>query len=852
MKLLYRFALLVISILLFIPTYLSAQNYSGGGGGNPSSQGAAPAIGKIKGIVRDSISQSPIEFATISLYRTDKLVGGCLSDISGNFVLPELQPGNYRLKIDFIGYRAKEVPVELSFKEGTEKYIGEIALGSTSILLNEAEIVANKSVMASNIDKKVFLADQLMTSQAGTASDVLSNVPSVTTDADGKASLRGSENVTILIDGRPSGLAGTNLSQLPANIIHSIEVITNPSAKYDPDGTSGIINIILKKNARQGFSGQTTIGAGAGLINDAKLANGNVQLNYQTEKFNISSNATLRYDDRPSYSSSYREVTLPDNPNGIPTAYYRQKGEFNDKNLTGNVRLGLDYTPNEKNTFSVAATYGATQRENITHLEYLTLNTDQSLSALSIRTGEEDKPNQTLDLNANFRHEFGKPKHFISLDVFNSASSNDGSANYKQQVYNTDYTPQNILPTLQHDIPLSSQNTTTAQLDFSYPMGKGSLLELGAKTQIRTNDNDYRLQLFDYTTNSYVDNLLRSNHFVYDENIYALYATVATKLEKFGYKLGLRAEQVVAHGDLLTTNEAFDNDYFSLFPTANLSYELNSKQQIQLSYSRRINRPQPQNLNPFADISDPLNIRMGNPYLQPEYVNSFDLGYAQQFADNKYSITTSLYYRRTDNSFVRTLSVSNGINPATGDSTALLLVQMNNAGYSDNYGLEFALNATPSNALSFNFSTNVFRNDLNTEGLEVGQSSSLIMATFKLIASYKLPAGFDVQLSGFANTPRNTPQGRVKTMGSGEVSIRKKIMKGKGTLNLTINDIFNTQRFAVRAEDTELTQEFWRKRETRLANLSFTYRFGKNEQKKKRTDRPEIQRSNDMPDSGGF
>lgn len=831
--------------LLFFCALLVAQNMWAQPG---RPEGGMPPIGKITGSVLDSITNQAVEFATISLFRGDKLVGGSISNEQGEFVLTELTPGDYRLQIGFIGYRDRQITLSLNPQIGLQRNVGTIQLASSSVLLNEAEIIATKAVMASNIDKKVFYADQLLSSQAGTVSDILNNVPSVTTDTDGKPSLRGNENVMVLIDGKPSGLAGTNLSQLPASSIQAIEVITNPSAKYDPDGTAGIINIILKKNTKLGFSGQTTVGGGVGLINDIQQGNGNVQLNYGGDKISVSSNMGLRYENRPAYSRNYREVSLPDNPNGDEITYYQQNGTSEDQNLSGSARLGLDYMPNEKNTFSVAANYTKAQRDNTSETNYQTLDAAKNLTQLSIRNNIEDKPSQTIDLNANYRREFGKPQNYLSFDLLHSDARNKGQTNSTQQRYNTDYTPQNTPPALQLDLLDNRLTTDIAQLDYAQPLGKGSLFEAGARAQFRKSDSEFNSQFFDNNASAYYNDSTRINHFVYDENIYAAYATIASKPNKFGYKLGLRAEQVIASGEEMISKDQFDNNYFSLFPSANLSYELTDKQQIQLSYSRRINRPQPSQLNPFTDLSDPLNLRLGNPNLQPEYINSFDLGYATKLANDRYNITAAIYYRRTDNAIVRTLSVSNGINPATGDSSAILRVQFNNAGYSNNYGLEFVLNAAPTNAFNFNINANVFRNELNVTGLEIGQSNSLWMANFKLIATYKLPAGIDLQLSSNINTPRNTPQGRVLPMGQTELSVRKKVLKGAGTLTLNVADIFDTMRFKVTAEDDSLVQEVVRKRQSRFANLSFTYRFGKTD-KKKRSERPEMPR-NDMPDMG--
>lgn len=771
---------------------------------------------KVIGIVRDSLSNQMLEYATVSLFRDSSLVSGGISNHKGEFTLLNISPGLYRLKIDFVGYSPKYISFNLLTKDNKlEKNIGTVLLASSDITLSTTTIVATKSVMASSVDKKVFYAEQLLTAQGGTITDVLNNVPSVTIDNDGKPSLRGSENVTVLIDGKPSGLAGTNLSQIPASNIKAIEVITNPSAKYDPDGTAGIINIILKKNTLQGFNGQATVGGGT-----PKQFTSALQLNYLVGKWNFSSNGNVRFDERNAWSHSYRYFTL--NPN---LSALLQNTDFVNKSVNYSGRFSVDYYLNEKSTISSAITYNQNNKNQFGSTIYEQYDLSNNLDSLYRRDQSEIGPNKTFDVTVNFRHDFEQGKqHYLAVDITRSASLNE--TDWLFDNYSLDRNTQEILTILpvQKDFNLQDNTVITSFLDYARPLGKKMQLEAGAKNIRRKWDNNYQSTLIEGSV--VTNNLPMTNHFVYDETLYALYTTVAAQMKGWQWKLGLRAEQMFTQGNLLTTNDVFDNDYFSLFPTGNLSFELNKHQQIQLSYSRRINRPQPNALNPFQDVSDPYNQRYGNPALQPEYVHSIDLGYNWRFMEDKMNFTTSAYYRRTDNGFVRILKT---------DSLGVLRVKLENAAISTNYGLESSLIGSPFNWWNFNLSANVFRNELDVSNLDPALNNTNMMAIIKIINTWKIAYGIDIQLSSWYNTPRNTPQGKIVSMGSTDINIRKRLWNGKGNISLTVNDIFDMTRFGVNANGEGFSQNFERKRQTRTAMLTFLYKFGKSGQEGKKS-----------------
>lgn len=835
----YRYSSLLC--LFFLQLSLMAQYPQQGGGGNGQE---APAIFKVSGAVIDSTAGTPMEYVPVSLLKGEQLINGGLTDAGGRFEIAGLRPGKYNLKVEFIGFKTKFMPVELSFKgrgSSTEKSIGNIYLSSSSIEMQEVVVQGQKSYMASAIDKKVYRTDQLMSSISGTATDVLNNVPSISVDTDGKPSLRGQENVTILIDGRPSGLTGANLSNLPATNIVAIEVITNPSAKFDPDGTAGIINIIMKKSASKGINGQATIGTTLNTGAKGPIRNGyngNLQLNYGVGKFNLSGNYSFRNDKRNSFGQSYRTLY-----NDSTLRNLQQLSTETNKNQNHTAKIAADYYIDKQNTLSASAAFNKSDGNGDKQTDYNTLTADNIPTYKNIRYIDEKKDNLSYDLNLNYKREMGSPQHYFSLDLFRSRSYNNDTYNYEQ--YEADPVSSQHLsetPFLQQtDSSLSKLTTYSFQADYSHPFGEQTLFEVGAKAILRENDNDYGSFIFDPNTNQYSLNTFVANHFIFNDKTLALYSTYGSKTGKFGYKIGLRLEQYLSNGTQKVNDQTFENNYLNLFPTASLSYEFSDRQQLQLSYGRRINRPQPSALNPFNDVTDPLNLRYGNPELQPERIHSFDLGHSMRFGKDNYTLTSSVYYRLITNSMVRILSYS-------GDT---LSVQLQNAGRSRNYGAEISLNASPAKWWSLNLSANVFRNELDMSNVDASLNNSLWMGLIKLLSTWKLPKNFDIQLSSWLNTPRNTPQGRIDYMGMTDVSIRKKLgKKGSWNLALTANDIFDTMRFKIKAQGSDFTQSFLRKRQTRTFSLNATWRFGKTDNSKKR--KPDMQRSSggEMPDSG--
>ncbi|MDX2285565.1 MAG: TonB-dependent receptor [Bacteroidia bacterium] len=808
--------------------HLAAQ--PGGAAGGP------PSAARIQGLVQDAASGEPLEYATVTLIRAQDsvLAGGGLTDSEGAFTLDNLKPGQFYIRVEYLGYSRKLIgPVRLGpppAGDGWELRLGEIALEAMGMEADEVEITASRSFAVQSIDKKSYDAGQVIAAQGGTVLDVLNNIPSVSVDMEGGVSLRGSQNVTVLIDGKPSGLTGANLQSLQANLIESIEVITNPSAKYDPDGTAGIINIILKKNRQRGSGG--TFSAGAGSRNKY---NSGLQLFYNQGKWGFSGNYSFRYDDRRIRRESYREVFSPDGS----TAYDQLTlGNFISWNHTA--QAGIDFNPDARNSLSLRGVYSQGPRDRRDSTDYETLLPDGALTDRFRRSSIELETDVNVDVTAAYRRTFGSPRHTLGLDATYSLNDEVEDNDLVNRYFNPDGTPSGVPDLFESILTPSRVTNTTLQADYVRPVGSKGVLEAGGKSILRSNDTD--LRYFSWNTGASLWELdpVRSNHFRYADQIHSLYASYAGERNKWAFKAGLRAEQTFLEGNLITTGETIRNQFFNLFPSAYLGYSLSESSQLLFNYSRRINRPRIQMLNPFNDVSDPFNIRRGNPELQPEYVSSVEAGYNQAFS--KWSFTGNLYFRDTRNAFTRFVDV---------DSNGVATTFMVNLGSNRSYGADVTFNSTPVSWLSLTWNINGFRNDVDASNLDADLSNGAWVANTRLNATVKLPHSIDLQLTGNYNSPRNTPQGISIATRSLDLSARMRVLKNAGTLALSCTDIFNTLYFGNEAESDAFVQRFTFKRETRVLLLNFTYRFGKVMEQRRRNGR-EDGRQDDGGGMGDF
>jgi iron complex outermembrane recepter protein len=808
-----RYFLPFIFILSFFD--ISAQNWVGGGGGE------RPAIGKIHGTIINSVDKKPVEFATVSVFKDDSvLVTGTITGQTGTFEIPGLRYGRYKIKIDFLGFQTIYKDSVSITPQSNEVNMGQIKLAPNSKLLNEFTITGEKELMQLNIEKKVFNVEKSIVSEGGSATDLLQQIPSVTVDIDGNINMRGSGNITVLIDGKPSGLTGSDrnavLSQLPANSIESVEIISNPSAKYDPDGMSGIINIILKKNKRQGKNGNISVGAGT-----RDKYNGSFNYNQRTSKLNIFTGYSYRYDNRFGRGLSLRENIFPD------TTFFLDQKSFSDRVSQSHIiRAGSDYYINDKNTigFSTTVNFRNSSDEEIIHFNEL--SSQNVLYRLYDRDNMEMNRHSTFDGALNYKRTFTKPRQELTFDFIYSGTTGFEKGNFQQQELNLEGQPLPVPPGLQKNNNKGINHITTVQADYVHPFENQSKFETGAKSIIREIDNDFFSTSFDSIYNLWVDDVQFINHFIYRENINSVYGTYTSKFKSIGYHAGLRAEQTYTTSRLLNTDETFNNDYFNLFPTLHLSHKPRKENEIQLSYSRRINRPSLRSLNPFTSFSDPLNLSTGSPFLTPEYTNSYEISYAH--FKKKNTATVTAYYRQTNNIIQRIRSVR-------PDGVAITTFE--NLASATNYGFELITRNELAKWWNITSNFNFFRTEINGRNINNELSNANLSWFARVISNFIIAKGWHVQVSGMYRAPTALAQGMMMEMYGIDAGFRKDVLKNNASISFNISDIFDTRQFEMSTSGHNFNQDMLRKRETRVATLTFTWKFGSQEGSQKQRKR---------------
>ena len=644
-------------ILVFIYSALFAET------GN-----AQTTAGKITAKVVDAQTNETIPFATAVILnrKTKAVVKGAQTDANGNLNMLALPKGVYTFKVSYVGYQTM-VRDSVAIGDAPVNF-GTIQMKTAKgTVLNEVKVTGQKSTIQLGIDKKIFSVDQSLVSEGGSASDLLQNVPSVQTDLDGNVSLRGSSGVRVLIDGKPSLIAGGNIAQIlqsiPASSIESVELITNPSAKYDAEGQSGIINIVLKKNKKLGLNGSIALTAGT-----RDNYNGNANLSFQNSKINLYGNYSYRYGNR--LGGGYSNIFYKD-PN-LSTIYADQNTDGTSLDKGHNVKAGIDYFLAEKSVVSLSGGFNLRDNDRNELLAINQLDAFRNPVNLSNRNNSNSGSGGSYDLNLDFSQKFKNPKEELTFNFGFSEGDNDNLQIYNTDVYNINGVDVTQYPSIQRNDGHGFNRNYNIQADYTVPVGKAGKIEAGYRSQIRTSDNSTHSDQRDTLTGDYFTNFALSNEFNNKDQVHALYINYQNQVGNFGYQVGLRGEDA----KLDTRLGTYENSgalnytpgkvaYTRLYPSVFLTQKFKGEQQVQLSYSRRVNRPRGWDTNPFLDVSDPLNYRRGNPNLKPEDVHAFELSYSKFWP--KVTLTSSAYLRQTNDVIqrVRTEPDENGITITT-------------------------------------------------------------------------------------------------------------------------------------------------------------------------------------------
>ena len=756
----------------------------------------------------DSKTNKPIEYVTVSLIKTtdSAIVNGTTTTKKGEIKLENIAFGAYKLKATFIGYKSLTTPTFFITPKELINDLGVYKLEPNNKNLKAIEVVGERNDFSNQLDKKTYSVGKNITNIGGSATDILQNIPSVNVDIDGKVSLRGSENVTVLIDGKPSTLTGANrqaiLQQLPANAISEVEIITNPSAKYDADGMAGIINIKTKKDKLKGFNANTQVTAGT---NDKYSFN--IGLNNRTAKYNLFGNYSYRHERRDNFGNGEQF-------NRFDTIKYSFKNNNDGYNLndfhTG--RVGMEYYLNNHNTVSLSSGISSNISSKPEAFNYNYFDSVGSFTQNFKRNNFSTDNNLTLDASLDYKHT--TPKNKSELTASASVSSNVKNSNEAYKNSNS----VNFDIASQRNTNNSNFTNFIAQVDYIYPLKNGKF-ETGAKNTNRVIDNNQQGFRYNFGNSEYWQDSLISNHFIYNENITAAYAIYTGKKQKFDYQLGLRSELTNIDGNSKTTATTFNNNYFNFFPSGFVKYALSKTQDIQIGYSRRVNRPGFETLNPFVDFSDSVNLRQGNPKIKPEYIHSIELNYLTQI--NKLNLSATLYYRYTDNMIARFRSV----NPATGQS----LMTYFNFNSSENTGVEAIIRYSFVKLGNLMLSGNWYRNVINGNNVLSDLQSDITTWNVRFTYNLPLPKAFYFQANGMYMAPMRFGQSTISGMNGVDIGLRKDFMKSKMQLGLNLSDVFNIRQFNMVIEGSNFNSEAMRKRESRILTFSLTYRFGSNE-----------------------
>ena len=799
---------------------------------------AALQAAEITGRVVDA-DGNVMEFVNVALKMAerDEIVSGGITDLQGNFTLESLPAGKYRLEISFVGYVPYSQTVEVQRLNQTIN-LKEIKLTEDSQMLGEVEVVSQGSAMRFDIDKKVFNVDQNVAAAGASASEVLENIPSIEVDNDGNISLRSNSSVEVWINGKPSGLDEENcaqfLEQLPAGSIESIEVITNPSAKFSPEGTAGIINIVLKKDRRSGFFGSVSAGLDYQIV-DKVGGNASVNFNYSSSKIDFSLNAGFRQ--RNGGGKGYTDRwSLHD---GDTTSLMHQDNSDARKSWGLFGRAGLDWHIDDKNTLGISGMINSNNGTNWAVIDYNTERYGTSIDT-AIYHHRTDSKNKRLsyDVELDYLHELDQKVSEIRSSLSYSRSGRDQNSDYNQTV---------------------DRGWTSAYQQFQYNGFVRQRAEFKTDYVQKIRDNmkveaGVSVNWLDRFSNSYTNDLkttdtLQSayNDYTYREWIAAAYATYGAKFGGFSFSVGLRGEytntQVGTRDSASVDYITSQRDYFQVYPTAYLSYAFPNNHELQLNYTRRVNRPRGRQLSAYRNVSDSTNISYGNPDLMPEFANALELNYLKSW--EQHTLSASLYYRYSTNVVQRVQFESPG-------HAGVMEETYDNVASRQSVGLELVAKNNFTKWLNTTLTGNVFYEKMSAidyNGMHLQDASQGFSWNIRLMANFLFTKTFTGQLTAAYFSPHVIAQGKTKDFYSIDLGLRKSFLDRTLNLSFTVRDLLNSRGWKKLTWGDSFYQDFERQPAGQRFTLSLTYNFGNMKGKKRDSDRQRSDSNNDF--SGG-
>jgi outer membrane receptor protein involved in Fe transport len=782
----------------------------------------------ITGKIIDSNTKEPLEYATVILNNQEtKQLSGGITDENGNFNI-KINTGTYDISFEFISFKTIKISNKII---NSSINFGTIKLSEDADELDEIVIIAEKSTVEIRLDKRIYNVGKDMTVRGGSASDVLDNVPSVDVDVEGNVSLRGNENVRILIDGKPSalvGLSGTDaLRQLPADAIERVEVVTSPSARYDAEGTAGILNIILRKGVATGLNG--SLNATIGDPTQYRIAS---NINFRTKKVNLFTNLGYRNSSGPGNFLTNLSTFENESINSL-----RIEDRNFERNRNGyNINVGLEYFLSKESSITGTYFFRDSDNKNLSNNIIRVFDINDILEFSDTRIQDEDEIDTTSQFALNYTNNINSSGHKLTIDFQYSESEEIEKAFINDSLAE------------ENNITTEDSKNTLIQSDYVLPIGENTQFEIGYRGEFQDLTSDFlvtRTPTLDFDP---------SNNLVFKQNVNAIYSQFGSKLNKFSYLLGLRTEITDVKVRLTNTNEKFDYKYTELFPTINVGFERTEDQSFTIGYSRRLRRPRFWYLNPFESRSSQNVIYKGNPALIPTFTNSFDLGFLQKIG--KLTLNSSIYFQHSINAIQRVSR--DEIRFIDGVNQVITIREPINLASEDRFGFELTTNYNPSKKVRLSGSFNVFQQE--SKGLYaynkfiIDEISGDIIATpeiqdlgntnnswfTRFNATFSLPWEIQMQNRLSYRGPRKTVQSESDGIFSANIALSKDVFKEKGSLVLNVSDVFNSRKRKStnynpnKENPTSISyqESQWR---VRQVSLNFTYRF--NQKKKQQRDR---------------
>jgi len=769
----------------------------------------------VSGKIIEAETNQPLEYATISFISRaeNKIIGGGISDFQGEFRI-KTTPGVYDIHIEYFSFEAV-TKSNINLKQDTN--FGTFKMKADLQALDAVDIIAEKTTVEIKLDKKIYNVGKDLTVRGGSVSDVLDNVPSVSVDIEGNVALRGNENVRILINGKPSGLVGLNstdaLRQLPADAIEKVEIITSPSARYDAEGTAGILNIILRRSKTLGLNGAIIINSG---YPDQLGASGNI--NYRTGNINIFNNSGYSYTKSPGssgvesefFNTEYDEngILIQDLPNTFRNEYRTFERIRNGFNSNTGIEWYLDPTTTLTTAFLVRKSDNSNESSNRAQ----TLDLTGAVINESIRYDPETELDQTTQFSINFDKQFhGNSEHRLTFDFqVENSSEEEGSI-----IYNDGIAAERVRT-------IEEQNRILIQSDFTLPISENTRFEIGYNGRFSSNNTDFTLEFAD--EDAFILDTGVSNVLNYKEDVNAIYTQYGSKLkDTFSFLLGLRMEATDVTIKQLSSNDYSNSNYIGLFPTINLGYEFSETQNLTIGYSRRISRPRSRYLNPFPSRSSAANIFQGNPNITPSYSNGVDIGYLNTF--DKLTLNASFYYNHATDVFTYISEDTGEEVVINGEIVPVIRRGPINLAEDDRLGFEFTLTYRPLEKWNIDTNFNLYRSAIKGNYNGLSYDSENLGWFVRLNNKYTLPGNIEWQTRLSYSGPRIDAVNRREGVFSSNMAFSKDLFNEKASISLNINDLLNTQRRNLESTTPTFYSNGYYRWRVRSFSLSFTYRF---------------------------